>query len=1401
MDSLCHVNNEAVQSGNSKPQLIIVPYQDESGHEKGFIQEVFQYPPGSIKTIVERKLSLISDESNLDRACRRGERKNQNQKNASENSIKSSHSGFCAKSHPNSVANAATSHPTTQQPHSDNLISHRSRNNSSNNSEICINSAHQVISPAVSLQKWDSDRLSDSSSNISTISDLSGYEDEYLAVKNFLAFGSSNIASCKKLPSLSQSLNEKFYMRAKIEEQENIIKSLQSSKDDLEIQVHRFSTQLQNVTREKEVCQEQLDIMLGKINERDQQEYFELQKEKANLQGQYEALKIEYQHCLLNSEQSVTNLSHQKIELEKCAKEKEDLFQSSKKYQSIIQNLEDKVFKLEDELKVVNQALSTELNTSLTLKTLAADKENCIRELETKTNAYLMEVKSNQETIDNFKKWNLEYAEREENHKLEKAKIESLLADSTKRLNVLKENNEWYQQQLSKVQNLQSSLQSELTEAKNSLAMLSTERDRYKGEAKRLNTEIEDNRANAVREKSSLLVQLEELEADMREREATISRLEKGDEGIYVKVSEERFQILEDDHKKLQKLKIEIRDNVSYNNSLKEELKHKTSVLKRHEETIHNLRKDLAVIKEEEESKQLCIDSLTEKLNLNKSKLAEAFEKNKENEVQINHLKKEKVKLEASLSLSEEEKKHVDDTVLRLREDMNKLSSSFYKMKHDLLVKDKRIETLSTQNEQLVQSEKELRTKTQVLNEQVKLEEHKKLIEELDELKKVCKNLEKEKDKGCDEICQLKKSLLSLQAEKQSLSDSVEVRDGQIMKLQEVIETYKEKVLTKEKEITTRKEHFTSFEKTHNDLQKRFTLFSNELELIRQERDEFRELEIKNKNSISALKECVRLEKQSKENYTKKYEETLLELRETKNLLSDKIKMIETLNNTKDDFEKQSMSIKIQKEEVEKLKEVIENQTKQICDQENTIKSLNINLEESKVALVSSENKYVESINIKNNDIQNLHEALSINQSKVEQLNKVLAAKEEEFFVGESKTHKKFVNSFRNPRKLSNAKHLNNNTNNNNNNNKGVNEKCEIDSLMQKVKEMSSLIRLKEKEIATLKATLSEENVIKSRNTSLRSELEKMKQENHTLKENNDSLKNKCALLQEELKRTYFNVTQKEKDCNDWKTKYENLIDVIPQRDTDSHRNIDVNHLLAQSSRDPSSNLHSHPQGDIATVEEALHQDFNLEERTHFTKTMAYLQNQISLTAETLKTKDRQILELNEKLNALTESTQPDNLKKLTVHSSSELNKDNDSMKDCFSKNSQSEMRSKVTTSNCEPLSTPSNSAFKQTTNIDSQLFETLQSEKIAEKEAEWKEKQRRYESNVRLLTRKLKEHMKGRRAAEKELTTSSQEHQKALEVEEGRHQALKDRFDLLNFSLVMLVIILDLSASVVLSD
>ncbi|RXG73333.1 Golgin subfamily A member 3 [Armadillidium vulgare] len=1181
------------------------------------------------------------------------------------------------------------------------------------------------------------------------MSDLSGYEEEYVMIKRLVS-DKPGLKFEKR--HVHDSIRKKTYFEAKTQEQETVIRSLNSQKEDLEIQVHRLSVQLQNSVREKEVCQEQLDILQTKLNEKKQQEYFELMKDKVSLQGQNDALRQELKHYSLASADLDTKYRQSLDEIERLKKENVTLSDTEIDLRKVKKNLECENLKLKSDLKSLSDTVSIERNLKKDLKLELVDKENVVKDLELKIETQKQERDNYEEAINSLKNWNMEYSKREEQQNMEIKRLENATAELTAKLKSSKDNSDWYQLQVKKVQEQNLQLQNELTETKSSLSIVSADRDRCKQVVEKLNVEIEDNRVKAMRDKSLLLVQFEELEANIRERELALRHLEEGTSGSsVVKLSEDRYNKLEEDHQRLQELKIEMRDILRQNDSLKEEIMHKSFTAKKNEDIIRDLRKNLAVTQEKLGSKKVFIDSLNEKLTDSNTKLENSYEKIKEYESIMAHLKEQKLQLEATTLTAEQDKKQVDETIIKLREDMSKLTSNFFRMKHDLSAKDKQIESLTTEISELSNSKKQKSSQIEQLTIQLKeMEECKSLHEEivsLNELLKVSKN---EIDSNQCEINNLKSQCECAKVEKNSMTTSLKLRDEQIENMKGIIDTYKEKLLQKDDEIFRRKDQMIKLEKNLTELQKQLNNLKNEYQLVLQEKDEFQELERNYRNATMELKDSIKFEKRSKESWEKKFKEKFDELQALKHELEINVKERERLSELyhKHTIEKEAQTLKLV--EMEKLNEEVNLLRSKLSEEECKVQRLSKELTENQGSYSAVINTYENKLKNKDNEVKICQETIDSKVSEIKKLELLLASSKNK--LENKDVRPKPSNSVKTDREC-----LRQNVRKNKNVRNKRDDRNEMENFKQRLRETSNIVSEKDKEIEALKCSLLSYENLKKAYDQLKCEFDYSKNANEALKSENSLLSNRCSEFVNISEMSKASLVAKDVECNKWKLKFESLRDIIPQRDTNFSTKSINEHAVSQNNYHecvPSSSF----QDRVKCLEEGEvgFQSFNLEEKVKFTQTMVYLQKQISLTAEALKNKDRQIMELNKQLNSLSPNSNSMNSQLLLNH--------RDSMNINYCDKS---------TSVDEDLNNPmENKNINELTSEIATLKETLVS-----KETEFKEKKRRYESNLRLLTRKLKEHMKGRRTAEKELEHAVQEKKQCLDSEEKKYSALKSRY------------------------
>lgn len=765
-----------------------------------------------------------------------------------------------------------------------------------------------------------SSNFSDTSSNLSTLSDLSGYEDEYIRIKRLVSDAVIPPDDYKKLVSKANSKSATS-KPVPVVDYEKIIRDLQAQKEDLEIQLHRLSIQVQNAVREKELYQQQLELMQTKITETNQKQYFEVLKQRANLEGQLEMLKQELENTVYEKNQLQSKISEAVKESEASkdaattAKDAESKMSARlQKYEDANKNLEENLRNAEEKI----QRISKDYENS---QSLIKDHISKNEQLEMRISQF-MDAETNMKAELDGLKARLSQVQEDCEVKT-KAQIQAETAANKSAMELQKSNASslWYQEQLQIAQAARAKLQQDLLDTKSSLAKITSEKDTLEITVQTMKREAEDGQARAVREKASLVAHLEALQADMAEREALVSQLER-DRGSDTKLMEDRRQRLEQDRQRIHKLRLDLADTERQLDFVKDDLRHKCSLLTRYENELKDLRTSEAVNQEVLGERDIRISNLEQTVDELKSSLSKHQEEGKTKDASINMLKEEKLKLEVRLAAASNEKKEVDDAIIKVREDMTKLSSSFYRMKHDLAAKDRQIEVHKKEAEELLKARTQIEKKYEALEKKtIEDEEKKKLVKEMSELKQEIKELSLAREKAESEQVGLKQVLKSLEIEKKGLGEAVRLREEQIQNMQGSVENYREAILKKDEELYVAHEQNSSLEKTYIELRRQWEALKEETLALRQDSEAYMEHEKLQKREKAELKESIQKERKLKQNMERKIE-SLVKLHE-----EEKAKILSEKQSNEKLVAELTKALQIEKDERSKVtekKEVIE---------------------------------------------------------------------------------------------------------------------------------------------------------------------------------------------------------------------------------------------------------------------------------------------------------------------------------------------------------------------------------------------------------------------------------------------------------------------------------------------
>ncbi|KAK3875248.1 hypothetical protein Pcinc_019848 [Petrolisthes cinctipes] len=968
------------ENGDKRSRVITVPVGMSNQGPVEVYREVHQYPAGAITTTIERRSYIGLSQKDSPAPSRDSVKKKKiskirkSQKTdhfASNSSLGSESSKSCkSTSSVNTLVSESGSDLTTAN------RSHVSSKVSLNDTfsdaagpisrsllTASVMQMRQALEAIPNSSDNHSDKsyggvecasnFSDTSSNLSTLSDLSGYEEEYVRIKRLVSDAVISPEDYKKMinkvnskPNLTKTVPSVDY--------EKNARDLQAQKEDLEIQLHRLSIQVQNAVREKELYQQQLELMQTKVTETNQKQYFEVLKQRANLEGQLEMLKQELENSVYEKNKLQTKILESQKECE-ASKTMADLAKEAElqmkarldKYEVANRELEVNVSESEKKLEKISKDYELAMGEVKDLHGKMEGLEILVDKLRDSESQLLGEVKSVRCQV-------LQLQGECQSMSEALAHAESSASKSTAELQACQTSTSWYQDQLQVAQNARSGQQEDLLQARASLAKVTSEKEALETKVQTLTREAEDGQARAVREKASLVAHLEALQADMAEREAMVSQLER-DRGTDTRLMKDRQQRLEQDRQRIHKLRLDLTDAERQLDFARQDLKHKITLLARYEDELKDLRTSSAVNEEILRERDTRIDNFEKNLESLNVTLKEYQADKKEKEIQITRLKEEKLKLEVSLVAANSEKKEVDEAIMKVREDMTKLSSNFYRMKHDLAAKDRQNEIMTRESEEKNSTISSLEKKIEALEQKSKEREESKVHQqEIETLQSAQKEMKTEKERLDGELENLGRKYKTLEIEKKGLSDAVHLQEEQIHNMQGSQDNYREAILKKDEELYVARENYAALERTCVEMRRNWESLKEENLSLRQEAEALAEHEKLQKNEKADLKEGIQKERKVKQNLERKFEGLMKTYEEDKHkLLDEKLSVDKKLSDLTKELEKMNIEMAKAGEKKEQLEKNCSNLEREL----DTVKNEKLRAEDKVQDICTDLNK------------------------------------------------------------------------------------------------------------------------------------------------------------------------------------------------------------------------------------------------------------------------------------------------------------------------------------------------------------------------------------------------------------------------------------------------------------
>ncbi|XP_022235968.1 golgin subfamily A member 3-like, partial [Limulus polyphemus] len=427
--------------------------------------------------------------------------------------------------------------------------------------------------------------------------------------------------------------------------------------------------------------------------ETDSLEYFGILCENATLQGQVDTLRNEID-CVMKEKVQLQGLiasleSRIKLELEDKKvgnKEKQEILTEFEKisrehrgWSNVIAEYQSVIDSKVAEIKGLKEDLS---ESELERTKVKVNLEETKVDLESKDGA-----------IDGLKKKIAELHVEVLTLLQGKVQLENEVKGVKGEMETLRKSKEWYQQQLNSVQENRNTTHQELIKVQAEVVSSNNLLEHKKVENRHLKQQLIETQQKAVREKEILMKHLENIEMDMVERESLFQEIQK-DRGAAEESLTERMKKLEEEQSNMNNL------NFTVN-----ELEHQLAVAKHNlsskDEIIHKFEKDQAELVQQVvfyqktiSEKDLSYQWLEQQLRDSKQKLTHTELELSTREEQIMMLKEEKTAIEIALAAANEEKRTVNETLLGLKENLNRVEGTFRQMRTEFVAKSALVEQL-----------------------------------------------------------------------------------------------------------------------------------------------------------------------------------------------------------------------------------------------------------------------------------------------------------------------------------------------------------------------------------------------------------------------------------------------------------------------------------------------------------------------------------------------------------------------------------------------------------------------------------------------------------------------------------------------------------------------------------
>ena len=554
-------------------------------------------------------------------------------------------------------------------------------------------------------QEDEDDRLSVVSAE-SSWSDISGFEEDLWRLRSVLRDPTAPVAAAGELPAPRRAPPTTGVVSAAAAEQQQ----------QLQLQVHRLQLQLQHASQERQLYRQQLEALQGQLSGGGQRQQLEVQRQKARLEGVLEMTRAELEEAGAERAELRHTVSRQQLELRAAAA-------------GSVRTERDALAAEAGLLRVRARELDAQLAEAAgKLETRAIELDGARDELKrseaaaaanrTALEASRRELEGREATVSALKAKVAELVVDAQRQLQAKLRAEGSVQSVTEELEQRQRSRDWYRGQLKASEEARLQQHQQLLTAQQELIAQQHAGERLRGELTLAKQAADGAQARAVREKETLMRHLENIQADMLQREAFFqtvsgSRSEPAPAAAAAAVRERDEAVSR--ARSLELTVAELQQRIERD---AEELAAAAAARAQVEQDGQKTRFALATTHEQLSQQTVQCEQLQQRCREGGQMLDQLRAQAKEAAAARQTLKEEKTRLEVALASANQEKRDVDDAARGLTNELKKVSASFYKLKNDVAAKEKQIDELKSS---LSNRESELRTATDKLQEAGKL--------------------------------------------------------------------------------------------------------------------------------------------------------------------------------------------------------------------------------------------------------------------------------------------------------------------------------------------------------------------------------------------------------------------------------------------------------------------------------------------------------------------------------------------------------------------------------------------------------------------------------------------------------------------------------------------------------